>query len=218
MLHAVFALLHLGVLVLLAQPLLLQQRVDLRGPVDLGFRLLRLRVERQSRKLHCHRTIRQTDSLVLGRGGGGKLTLLAPQRRAVHRLAHHAQHEVDRAVHRDVVLVLLLQQALSCAVVRTDARRLPARVVSRWVRVVQLELVVWVIAGVEERDAEWAKTWEMAGWSVELRRGRQDVRRRTSILCVPLLEIAQTLHEQFYRDVFVVVEQMSLCCLPCVVH
>ena len=86
-------------------------------------------------------------------------TLLAPQRRAVHRLAHHAQHEVDRAVHRDVVLVLLLQQALGRAVVRADARRLPARVVPRWVRVVQLELVVWVIARVEEGDTEWAKTW-----------------------------------------------------------
>ena len=60
---------------------------------------------------------------------GAKLTLLASQRRAIHRLAHHPQYEINRVVNADIILVLLLQQALSCAVVSTDACRFPAGIV-----------------------------------------------------------------------------------------
>lgn len=41
---------------------------------------------------------------------------------------------------------------------------------------------------------------------------------RTSVLCVALLKITQPLHEEFYGDVLVVIEQMSLRGLSGVVH
>jgi len=63
------------------------------------------------------------------RNGTMSITLLAPQSRAVHRLAHRPEHKPDRILELDIVLVLLLEQTLRRAVVRADAGRLPARVV-----------------------------------------------------------------------------------------
>ena len=85
-------------------------------------------------------------------------TFLAPQRRAVHRLAHDLQDKLDRVFDRDVLLVLLLEQRRRRAVVRADTCRLPARVVPRRVGVVELELVMWVVTGIEERYTKWPKT------------------------------------------------------------
>jgi hypothetical protein len=87
-----------------------------------------------------------------------RLTFLTSQSRTVHRLAHRPQHQPNGVFHLDVVFVLLLQQTLSRAVVCSYTRRLPARVIPRWVGVVQLEVVVRVVAGVEEGDAKGAET------------------------------------------------------------
>ena len=48
--HDLISLLHLDVPILLHSPLLRQQRVYIRRPVDLGLGLLRLRIQRQGRK------------------------------------------------------------------------------------------------------------------------------------------------------------------------
>lgn len=64
------------------------------------------------------------------------LTFLTAEGRAIHRLAHHPQDKLDRVLDLDIVLVLLFQQALRCPVVRADACRFPAGVVTRGIRVV----------------------------------------------------------------------------------
>ena len=87
-----------------------------------------------------------------------KLTFLTSQSRTVHRLAHRPQHQPNGVFHLYVVFILLLQQTLGRAVVCSYTRRLPARVVPRWVGVVQLEVIVWVVAGVEQGDTKGAKT------------------------------------------------------------
>lgn len=79
-----------------------------------------------------------------------RLTFLATECRAVHRLAHDLEHELDRVLDRDVLFVVLLEQRGRRAVVRANARRLPPRVVPRRVGVVQLELVMWVVPGVQQ--------------------------------------------------------------------
>ena len=93
-------------------------------------------------------------------------TFLAPQRRAVHRLAHDLQDKLDRVFDRDVLLVLLLEQRRCRAVVRADTCRLPARVVPRRVGVVELELVVGIVTGIEEGDTERTETCESASESL----------------------------------------------------
>lgn len=91
----------------------------------------------------------------------GRRTLFAVQRRAVHSLAHRPEHKANRILDLNIVFILLLQQALRRAVVRAYTRRLPAAIVARGVRVVQLELVVWVVAGIEKGNTEGAQTTEL---------------------------------------------------------
>ena len=60
----------------------------------------------------------------------GALTLLAVESCAIHRLAHGPQHESNGILDLDIILVLLLEQALCRAVVCANAGRLPARVIA----------------------------------------------------------------------------------------
>jgi len=87
-----------------------------------------------------------------------KRTFLTPQSRTIHCLAHRPQHQPNGVLHLDVVFILLLQQTLGRAVVCAYTCCFPARVVPRWVGMVQLEVVVWVVASVEQGDAKGAKT------------------------------------------------------------
>ena len=87
-----------------------------------------------------------------------QLTFFASKRRTIHSLAHRLQDEPDCFFDCDLIFVILLQQTLCCTVVRADARRFPTGIVAGRIRVVELELVVRVPAGVEEGDAEWTKT------------------------------------------------------------
>lgn len=45
-------------------------------------------------------------------GENRQRTLLAAERRTIHGLTHHSQHNANCVFNSDVVLVLLLQQAL----------------------------------------------------------------------------------------------------------
>lgn len=82
------------------------------------------------------------------------LTLFAPKSRTIHRLAHHPQYKPDCLLDADVIFVLLLQQALCRAIVRPDACCFPPRVVARWVRMIQLKTVMWIIARIEQGYTE----------------------------------------------------------------
>lgn len=132
---------------------------------------------------HSIRTVRQENQ------AGSGLTFLAPQRRTIHRLAHRPHNKPNCLLHRDIVLILLLQQTLRGPVIRAHTRRLPSAVVPARIGVVQLELVMRVPAGVENRDAEGTET---------------------TILGVSLFEIAQALSEEFDGDGFVVGEEVAL--------
>ena len=122
---------RLRLVVLLRQTLLLQERINFRWLIDPRFWLLRLRIQRQRCKFDCQRYVCQRNDKKLPRESQemAERTLLASERRAVHRLAHNPQDETDGIFDRDVLLVLLLQKRLGRAVVRTDTCRLPPRVV-----------------------------------------------------------------------------------------
>ena len=86
-----------------------------------------------------------------------KLNLLAAQLRRVHRLAQHLHRQPTRLLQVALLLVVLLEQRLGAGVVGADAGRLPAAVVAARVALVQLELALVVVAGVDEGDAEGAE-------------------------------------------------------------
>lgn len=67
-----------------------------------------------------------------------------------------------------------------------------------------------VIAGVEERDAEWAETLVNASEKMK----SYAYKIFTSILRVPLLHITKPLRQEFYRNILVVTEQMPLSRCP----
>lgn len=96
-------------------------------------------------------------------------TLLAAELGGVHGLAENLDGKPTGLLQVALLLVVLLQQALGRSVVGTHARCLPATVVATGVALVQLELALWVPAGVDERNAE---------------------RSQTTVLRVTLLEIA----------------------------
>ena len=117
--------LHLGVLVLLCQVVLPQESVDFRRPVNLRLGPL-LSVERQGGEFHCKKRQPVDGSM----SHKSLLTLLATEGCAVHGLAHHPQDEGDRVLYANVLLVLLLQQALRRAAVSTNAGCFPAGIVA----------------------------------------------------------------------------------------
>lgn len=88
-----------------------------------------------------------------------ELTLLASKSSTIHSLAHHPQHESDGVFHFNVILVLLLEQTLCSAIVRSDACRFPARIVSRGIGMVKLEVIVRVVTGIEKRNTKWSETY-----------------------------------------------------------
>ena len=94
-------------------------------PVNLGFRLLGFGVESEDGKFHYSTTL---EVIPLVEGGG--LTLLAVQSCAIHRLAHGPQDQTNSIFDDNIVLVLLLQQALCRAIVCSDTCCFPARVVA----------------------------------------------------------------------------------------
>jgi hypothetical protein len=89
----------------------------------------------------------------------------------VHRLAHNPEDQGDGIFHGDVILVVLLQQALHCPAVSTNTRSLPTGVVFTRIIVVQLESIVWVVSRVKHGHAKWLKTYRGASENI----GRQIV-------------------------------------------
>ena len=65
-----------------------------------------------------------------GHVGNRYLTFFTPEGGAVHCFAHYSQDEGNGILYRDVILVILLQQALCCSVVGTNTRSLPTGIVS----------------------------------------------------------------------------------------
>lgn len=96
-------------------------------------------------------------------------TLLAAQLGRVHGLAEHLDGQTTSLLQIALLLVILLEQALGAGVVGADAGGLPAAVVAGRVALVQLELTLGVVAGVDEGDTE---------------------RTQTTVLSVTLLQIA----------------------------
>lgn len=101
------------------------------------------------------------------------LTLLGAQLCRVHGLAQHLDGHGARLLEGAVLLVILLQQALGARIVGARTGGLPAAVVARGVAEVELELALGVPAGVDEGNAKGTET---------------------AVLCVALLEIAETAH------------------------
>lgn len=112
-------------------------------------------------------------------------TLLIAQFRRIHRLAQHLDSQTTRFFEITVLLVILLQQALCACIVGADARGLPTTIVAAGITLIELELTLWVVAGVDERDTK---------------------RSKTTMLRITLFHVAQSSHQLFARDVFVVGE------------
>ena len=83
----------------------------------------------------------------------------------------------------------MLEQTLSAGIVGTDTGGLPTAVVATGVALVELELALVVVTGVDERDTE---------------------RTETTMLRVTLLQIAQAADELFTGDFLVVGEEVVL--------
>jgi hypothetical protein len=81
-------------------------------------------------------------NLAVDEGERGKVKLVGREGRRVAGLREDLDRQLKRLVERDdLLLVLLLHERRGCLVVGTDARGLPAVVVARWVRLVELEAV-----------------------------------------------------------------------------
>lgn len=117
------------------------------------------------------------------------LTLLAAQLCGVHRLAQDLDRHVTCLIEGAVLLVILLQQALCACIVGTSARSLPSTVVSGRVAEVELELPSGIPAGVDEGHTKGSQT---------------------TVLCVSLLEVAESADELLARNVFVICEEIAL--------
>src|SRR4051812_35385532 len=96
------------------------------------------------------------------------ITLLAAQLRRVHSFAKNLHRQLTSLLQITILLIILFQQALRTRIIRANARRFPAAVVAARVALVQLELSLRVVAGIDEGDTE---------------------RPQTTVLRVPLLQI-----------------------------
>lgn len=117
------------------------------------------------------------------------LTLLAAQLCRVHRLAQDLDRHVACLIETAILLVILLQQALCACIVGTSAGRLPSTVVSGRVAEVELELPSGIPTSVDEGDTEGSQT---------------------TVLCVSLLQVAESADELLARNVFVICEEIAL--------
>jgi hypothetical protein len=108
-----------------------------------------------------------------------------------------------------------------------ETERDAPRVVPRRVRVVELEFIVGVVARVQDRYAEGTETYSSihvfvhsfvvtvyhSSDTVALKQTRKEEAKgdkRTSVLRIPLLQVAQSLREELDGDIFVVGEDMPL--------
>jgi hypothetical protein len=111
-----------------------------------------------------------------------KRTLLTAEVCRIHSLAQDLDSQTAGLSQRALIGVVLLEQTLS-------AGGLPTAVVATGVALVELELALVVVTGVDERDTEGTET---------------------TVLSVALLQIAQATDKLFARDLLVVGEEVVL--------
>lgn len=146
----------LGVLrVRLRQAVLLEQGIDLGSGPQVVVDLAGLGAADGSELDWCH--VSKWGPITRD-GDDPKRTLLAAQLGRVHGLAEHLDGQAAGLLQVALLLVVLLEQALGAGVVGADAGGLPAAVVAGRVALVQLELALRVVAGVDEGHAEGTQT------------------------------------------------------------
>lgn len=118
-----------------------------------------------------------------------KHTLLTAEVCRIHGLAQDLDGQTASLSQRALVVVVLLEQTLGTGVVGADAGGLPAAVVATGVALVELELTLVVVSGVDERDTKGTET---------------------TVLSVTLLEIAQATDELLAGDLLVVGQEVVL--------
>jgi hypothetical protein len=118
-----------------------------------------------------------------------KRTLLTAEVCRIHSLAQDLDSQTAGLSQRALIGVVLLEQTLSAGIVGTNTGGLPTAVVATGVALVELELALVVVTGVDERDTEGTET---------------------TVLSVALLQIAQATDKLFARDLLVVGEEVVL--------
>lgn len=108
-------------------------------------------------------------------GKEGELTFLAPKCRTIHSLTHSPQHKPNRILHLDIIFILLLQQTLGSTVIGAYAGCFPAGVVPAGVGLVKLEVLVGIVAGVEEGYTKGTETCVVSVSEPALEEKRNDV-------------------------------------------
>ena len=84
----------------------------------------------------------------------GDYTFLATQLCRIHGLAQNLDRHSASLLQITIFLVILLQQTLRTGVICTNTRSLPSAIIATGIALVELELSLWIIAGIDEGDTK----------------------------------------------------------------